>query len=371
MATFDSDEIPQENLGFVFFKTINNLSAGTHTLNLTKSVAFPNVMVKANSISIEAEGSFNVRDYNTTPNQTRNLVNGVNGNLIFSPTGHKMFTVDRVTDSIKQYNKLSGATPFNLNSYGDEVRNIARPDTNIRDLFFSPSGHRLFIISNRNNRIRQFNLNENSTPYELNNYTLQSKSLTNLNILFNGLHFSSDGKRIFVSDFSDNNDKIIQFNHRGGELYELDRYSFEKQTPNGFLGTVDVAGMHFSPNGQFFHVGDVSRNSNNDIFQFKLNVGANPFEVDNYTFDIEFQTGIRDLNIQFAPDGSRMYINNLNNALIEQYNFNGFVVQNQMLLPSATGLQEGANVSIGVTVSEGDQIVIDVPIAGNYTIAVK
>ncbi len=380
MAIFNSSTSPKENLGFVFYKSNMQLSVGKHILNLNQSIAFPNVMVKADSIEVSGLASFDVQDYSITPNETRNLIGTSNGHLVFSPNGERMFTIDRFSDLIKQYNLNEGATPFDLSSYTQSSA-ISTPDSFPNGLFFSPTGHRLFELRAGSDIIKQFNLDEGAEPYELNNYTIQSKEFRGSNQLV-ALHFSPDGKRLFTAD-SSNDDRIEQFNHTSGDLYELDNYNFEKRISIEVLGTSNISGIHFSPDGQFFHVVDTS-SSANGVFQFKLNEGATPFEVENYTFDRDFETGSNDSNLQFAPDGSRMYVNNIDTGLVEQYNFNGTVssssssisLQNQIIpITSISSFIDGvsteSDVSIGVKQLSDLEIEIDVPVSGTYTIGVK
>ncbi len=80
MATFSSDSLPEENLGFVFFKSNFELSSGKHTLTLTESISFPDVSIMANSIT---SGS-TVLTNQIIPITLKKIVDS--GNLDFSVT---------------------------------------------------------------------------------------------------------------------------------------------------------------------------------------------------------------------------------------------------------------------------------------------
>ena len=129
--------------------------------------------------------------------------------IAFNTNGTKLFIYDQTgTDSIKQY---SLGSPFDLSNAvlqkqytGTSSKTLAKINGNPQGLAFSSDGTKMFVTGKSVDKIKEFTL---STPFDLSNVTLGGGyDLSDEIDEPSGIAFSDDGSKLFVLDSKNHED---------------------------------------------------------------------------------------------------------------------------------------------------------------------
>ena len=190
---------------------------------------------------------------------------------IFNSDGTKFFIVD---DSTQDVSILTLTTAYDIST----CSNTGSKDfgtTNLRDLKFSNDGKKVFLYDQAggNHSIKQYSL---SSSFDISNPTLvktytgsDSKTLKvlvgNKNKV-NGLAFSSDGSKMFVT----NDTKIIEFTL--STPFDLSNVTFEGRE-NVSDQVLKISGIAFNNDGSKMFIVDFTSTETSDIHEYDLSCG--------------------------------------------------------------------------------------------------
>jgi sugar lactone lactonase YvrE len=121
--------------------------------------------------------------------------------LWFSPTGHRMFIAGKNGNNLLQFSASSG-NEFEINQYSfDGSFNISSQSTDAKGVVFNPAGTTMIIVDDTDNALYQYTL---STAFTVSSASYANKSFSVSSQISSAasMGISSDGKKIFVNDFS-------------------------------------------------------------------------------------------------------------------------------------------------------------------------
>ena len=191
--------------------------------------------------------------------------------VIFNSDGSKFFLVD---DSTQDVEILTLSTAYDIST----CNNTGSKDfgtTNLRDLKFSDNGKKVFLYDQvgNNHSIKQYTL---SSAFDISNPTLVEtytgsdsktlKQLTGNQNKVNGLAFSSDGSKMFVT----NDTKITEFTL--SNPFDLSNVTSEgRENISGQVAK--ISGIAFSNDGSKMFIVDFSSNGTSDIHEYNVTCG--------------------------------------------------------------------------------------------------
>ena len=190
--------------------------------------------------------------------------------VIFNSDGTKFFIVDDSTQDV-EINTLTTAYDISTCS------NTGSKDfgtTNLRDLKFSNDGKKVFLYDQGGTHsIKQYSLSsafDISNPTLVTTYTGSSsktlKQLTGNENKVNGLAFSSDGSKMFVT----NDTKITEFTL--SNPFDLSNVTSEgRENISGQI--VKISGIAFNNDGSKMFIVDFNTNKTSDVHEYNLTCG--------------------------------------------------------------------------------------------------
>jgi len=218
------------------------------------------------------------------------------GGLVFSSDGTKMFVVGPIVDDINQYTLTS---PFDVStaSFVDSF-SVAAQDTLPRDLAFSSDGTKMFVVGDAGDDVNEYTL---TSPFTLSHTTfVDSFSVAGQDTLPSGVAFSSDGTKMFVVGFA--NDNVNEYTLTSP--FDVSTASFADSFSVAAQDT-NPLGLAFSSDGtKMFVVGIVG----DDVNEYTL---TSPFDVSTASFVDSFSVAAQDTNpagVAFSSDGTRMFV---------------------------------------------------------------
>ena len=136
--------------------------------------------------------------------------------IAFNNSGTKLFIYDGTgNDFIKKYSLTS---PFNISnatfeqqSTGTSSKTFSQLEGNPQGLAFSSDGSKMYITGHGKDKVQEFNL---STPFGLSNVTKKGGYKVSDDGVeqVSGIAFSSDGLKMFVLDFKTGNKTVSEYN---------------------------------------------------------------------------------------------------------------------------------------------------------------
>ena len=156
--------------------------------------------------SLSSAFAVNTASYdNVSLDLSSQQTNGVTGCTI-SADGTKFYTIDS-GDTVYQYN-LTTAYDLSSATYSSASYSINSQDNYPLDVVISSSGQKMYIAGDGNNKIFQYTL---STPNLISSASYDSVSVdhSSQGTSPSGVAFSSDGTKMFVSDY--NNQTIFEY----------------------------------------------------------------------------------------------------------------------------------------------------------------
>jgi len=190
--------------------------------------------------------------------------------VIFNSDGSKFFLVD---DSTQDVEILTLTTAYDIST----CNNTGSKDfgtTNLRDLKFSNDGKKVFLYDQGGTHsLKQYSL---SSAFDISNPTLVTtytgtdsqtlKKLTGNVNKVNGLAFSSDGSKMFVT----NDTKITEFTL--SNPFDLSNVTSEGRE-NISAQVAKISGIAFNNDGSKMFIVDFSSNGTSDIHEYNVTCG--------------------------------------------------------------------------------------------------
>lgn len=285
--------------------SVTNASAASSSLSVDFRDNHP-VLKYGNGFDLEA-ASYSGNSFNVSTED------GYITGLAFNNDGTKVFVSGNNNNQVFEYDL---SEPYNLSgsvSYSGNSLNISTDASSPEDIYFSQDGTRLFILSNSNYEVVQYNLSVafdlSSATYSGNSFSVEAQDDSPY-----GLTFSTDGSQMFVS---------------GADSYAVNQYAlstaFDISTASFSIAfsvendEESPSGIAFSPNGRYMIVvGD----NDSEAIRYTLNV---PFDL---TMGANLDAAFLDLSIEdsyptgiaISPDGNRLLTTGSENNLLYQYN---------------------------------------------------
>ena len=178
--------------------------------------------------------------------------------IFFKPDGTKLFVVGRQNRSGYQYN-LSTAWDLSTASYS-ATKNFLQPQNSPNKMYISPDGTHLYVSDDSFRGVYEWSM----SAWSLGSASYTNRSyVTSQDTNLSGLHFNSTGTKMFV--LGGTNDIIFQYNlstawNISTSSYASISYSVSSETSNAM-------GLHFKSDGTKMYIGDSSTST---IYQYSL-----------------------------------------------------------------------------------------------------
>ena len=254
---------------------------------------------------------------------TQKLAHGIT----FKPDGTKMFVVGMSQNKIFEFDlstafDISTATK-NSNEYLHDSE-----EEDATDIKFNSDGTKLFLAGTDDEEINEYSL---STAYDVSTIVHQNTYFNGGGLEFVAIAFNTNGTKLFIYDQTDN-DSIKQYSL--GSPFDLSNAVLQKQyigTSSKTLVAInkDPQGLAFSSDGSKMYVTGADAQK---IKEFTL---STPFDLSNVTLEggyslsgqIEEPSGIA-----FSADGSKLFVldskNTASHRDVNEYNLScGFGVK--------------------------------------------
>ena len=192
--------------------------------------------------------------------------------IIFNSDGSKFFLVDDATQDVEI---LTLTTAYDIST----CSNTGSKDfgtTNLRDLKFSNDGKKVFLYDQGGTHsLKQYSL---SSAFDISNPTLVTtytgtssktlKQLTGNENKVNGLAFSSDGSKMFVT----NDTKITEFTL--SNPFDLSNVTSEgREDVSDQITDNKISGIAFNNDGSKMFIVDFNTNKTSDVHEYNLTCG--------------------------------------------------------------------------------------------------
>jgi sugar lactone lactonase YvrE len=256
--------------------------------------------------------SFNIRAYEEDPR-----------GLFFKPDGRSFYTIGYVNANIAKYNL---STPWDVNTatFIGNTANVgicATGSVDPSDIFIKSDGTRLYIIYNRESKVKQFDMSETwnifsisveaggflSNSGEVNVATQESNT--------SGLSFSNTGVYMYVTGTA--TDKVHQYTL--GTPWDVTTASYT-QNVNVFIQTTETqpTGLTFNENGTKMFVTGSTQDA---VYEFNL---STPWDIISSTYVKKHSEYIRDAAMTglYYDSTNGAFIIGSTNDTVFKYNVN-------------------------------------------------
>ena len=197
-------------------------------------------------------------------------------------------------------------------SYDSVSFSVSAQSTQPTDLFISPDGYKIYISSNSNDIIFEYDL---STAFDLSTASYNSVNflLPTANSDVTSLSFSSDGLKFYTADFAD--DTIYEYDLTSA--WDLSTASYNSVSLSVVAAGNDPQGVVISTDGYKMFVLSLA---NDTVYQYSLSTA---FDLSSASYDsVSFAVGSQDTtpsNIWFSPEGSTMFLSGNSTDSIYKY----------------------------------------------------
>lgn len=232
--------------GLSLYTISRTIPASTYQYNLTSAWDLDTASYASKSADLSSE--------DTVP-----------GGVFFKPDGKTMYITGNANDSVFQYT-VSTAWDVSTASYASKSKDISAETTTPSDLFFHPSGDKMYVMSSGgDDTVYQYTL---LTPWDVSTASYASKSLdisseatTNIT---NGLFIGMDGARLYFTEGGGVN-KIFQYTL--STPWDLSTGSYYSKNFDSSSQITTLYGIFISPDGSYLYLGDLG---NLDVEQYLL-----------------------------------------------------------------------------------------------------
>jgi len=127
--------------------------------------------------------------------------------LYFKSDGTSLYACCKTNDRVYQYD-MTTAWDVSTASYASKSISVASQETNPEEIFFNPSGDRMYLVGTTSDSVHQYSL---STAWDLSTASYDSISFSHSSQADNvrGITFRTDGSKMYLIDLV--NDKIFQY----------------------------------------------------------------------------------------------------------------------------------------------------------------
>ena len=157
--------------------------------------------------------------------------------IFISPNGRKLWTVCTANDTVIEYSMA----PWNISTLSwVQAKDISGQETSPSAIFWSANGNRLFVAGDADNDIVAFSV---TNEWDISGISWFENFGTDINAP-TGLHFSSDGRRMYVMDGSAEDDihefhLSLPWRISSARLVNLFNVCAENASPQGIFLTPD------------------------------------------------------------------------------------------------------------------------------------
>ena len=245
-------------------------------------------------------------------------IEGTPTGLAISSDGTKVYFVGTTNDRIHE---LLLTTAWDISTaYYRYNLNVGTQETNPQAFVFGKNGERLYVIGTTNNTAYQYNL---TTAYDIKtaSYSSKSISLSSWDVASKGIHFSSDGKNLYV--FGETNDRVYQ--HKLTTAWELDTaYTLFSKRVSSTSREDAPQGFYIGDSGtKMYIIGDdgTSPFTSPYVYQYTL---TTPYDVSTatYAFKSLFFGDTAGTALAFNPTGTKLYIAGYSSDRVREYLLN-------------------------------------------------
>jgi DNA-binding beta-propeller fold protein YncE len=245
--------------------------------------------------------SFNFNSFGTSP-----------FGIFFKPDGTKMYIVDGGIDSVVEFG-LSTAWDITTASFLTSL-NISLQEASVSGISFDASGYFMSVIGSGDDSIDQYRL---SNAWDIDSATfITTLSVSGLDATPQGLYISPDNSKIYFVGSS--TDAVYRFD----TAWNLSSATFVYPATNYYsvaAQATEPSGLFFKPDGSLMYVVDTT---NDNIISYSLSTAwdistasiANTFSLGGQTTDPR--------GVFFKPDGTEMYVIDIANDRVLQYQLN-------------------------------------------------
>ena len=240
-----------------------------------------------------------VSGYVDSKGVTQRLAHGIT----FKPDGTKMFVVGMTQDRIFEFD-LSTAFDISTATISSNEYNHGSENTNATDIKFNSDGTKLFLAGITDQEINEYNL---STAYDVSTSVHQNTYFNGDGLEFVAIAFNTNGTKLFIYDET-GTDSIKQYSL--SSPFDLSNAVLQKQytgTSSKTLAKINgnPQGLAFSSDGTKMFV---TGKSVDKIKEFTL---STPFDLSNVTlgggYDLSDEID-EPSGIAFSDDGSKLFV---------------------------------------------------------------
>ena len=246
-------------------------------------------------------------ELNYTDGVTSNIQTQLDSKLGASYTGDVDITGELLVDSYNEtFKKLSTTATFNFNisntAYDSKTIETTSQDTTGNDIFIKPDGTSMYIIGDANNTVFQYTL---STAWDVSTASYASKSFSvgSQNSFPHGLHFKSDGTKMYVAGA---NSYVYQYSL--STAWDVSTASYDSVSYNASSQASDCKAVRFKSDGtKMYLLTDPGAAST--IWQYSLSTAwdLSTASYDSVSLVITSQD-TNPLGMDFNDDGTKLYV---------------------------------------------------------------
>lgn len=226
--------------------------------------------------------------------------------VTFSPDGTNMLVLDHLNDSVRLFNL---GMPWNITTatYTNVSRYLGTEDFDPKSIYVTEDGTKMYVFNYR--FVYYYTM---STPWNPSTASYTNKRYQPFNSSYiRDIVLSPDGTKLYAVD--NLNDKIWQ--HSMSTPWDVQTASLETSIP---VYISNPAGFAISPDGtRLFLISYAANNSRVRSYTLATPWNISTMNYDNILFNVSVVADA--WNLVFAPDGSRMFVADINNKQIHSF----------------------------------------------------
>jgi len=231
--------------------------------------------------------------------------------LYFKPDGTKVYVTGYNTNTVYQYTL---STPWDVSTatYDSKSKDVSSQDDEVRGLHFKSDGTKMYVLGAQNNNMYQYTL---STPWDVSTATYDSKlkDVSSEDIYPRGCTFAADGSKMYI--YGESHKSVQQYTL--STPWDVSTATYDNKSKD--CSSEDALGrnLSFKPDGSKMYLAGTA---NDTVYQYTL---STPWDVSTATYDnvskdiSSEEASITDVVLR--SDGARMYIIGFDSDTIYQY----------------------------------------------------
>ncbi len=231
----------------------------------------------------------------------------------FNSDGTILYAASWWNNTIYQY---TVGTPYDLSTavYSTLFFDASDVIYSLNDLFFSPDGTTMYLVSYTDSIFYQYTL---GTPWDISsvvpppNHDFTAQIST---YYMADWDFNSDGSKLYMGSVQGGS---IIYQYTLGTLYDLETASYDTVSHDFSVQVSNMCAFRFKADGTKIYIADANSNI---IYQYTLGTPwvISSASYDTVVFDATAQVGTLH-SMRFKPDGTKMYLGAINGDSIFQY----------------------------------------------------